>query len=69
MEWRRAKARSSLLEWSSVDGDHFGFVALGAPKNPIAVDEEESDDRGGRGQGDDDASAGGDNSMLALLVA
>lgn len=44
MEWRRAKARSSLLEWSSVDGDHFGFVALGAPKNPIAVDEEESEE-------------------------
>jgi hypothetical protein len=44
MEWRRAKARSSPLEWSSVDGDHFGFVALGAPKNPIAVDEEESEE-------------------------
>ena len=36
--------RSSPLEWSSVDGDHFGFVALGAPKNPIAVDEEESEE-------------------------
>ena len=26
MEWQRAKAWSSPLEWSSVDGNHFSFV-------------------------------------------
>ena len=67
MQWRRAKARSSPLEWSRVDGDRFGFVALGAPKNPIAVDEEESEEE--EAKETMDASAGGDNSMLALLVA
>ena len=36
--------RSSPLEWSSVDGDHFGFVALGSPKSPITVDKEESEE-------------------------
>ena len=58
--------RSSPLEWSSVDGDHFGFVALGAPKNPIAVDEEESEEEEAK---ETMMLAGGDNSMLALPVA